>query len=100
MGIARNAPVERFAVNRMKLSAFAASYWPDETSRPCTVTLKNHIKVGMLSGKKIGGQWFVECTCWNEPLYYHNQKIETEMPPPVFKTGNSKADSILNKWCN
>lgn len=103
MGIAHASldKQNRLPVNRMKLSAFAVSYWPDEDSRPCTVTLKNHIRDGLLSGRKIGGLWFVECTSWNEPLFYNEKKLEAvEAPIPAVATGNAIADSILKRWCD
>ena len=49
-------------IQRLKLSVFAERYWQDEESRPCRDTLVSHIKRGWLSGKKIGKQWYVECT--------------------------------------
>lgn len=87
--------------NRLKLSVFAEKHWPDEQSRPCTATIKNHIKEGLLSGEKKGGLWFVLCTLWNEPVYYYDQKPESTEPDPapVINTGNAKADSILKQWC-
>ena len=89
--------------NRLKLSVFAEKHWPDEESRPCTATIKNHIKEGLLSGEKKGGLWFVLCTLWNEPVYYYDQKPENTEPDPdpapVINTGNAKADNILKQWC-
>jgi hypothetical protein len=79
---------------RLKLSVFAERYWQDEASRPKRDTLVSHIKRGWLSGKKIGKQWYVECTSWGAPLYYSDDvpKVELKSPP---KTGNSIADRIL-----
>lgn len=81
-------------IQRLKLSVFAERYWQDEASRPKRDTLVSHIKRGWLSGKKIGKQWYVECTSWGAPLFYTDDvpKVELESPP---KTGNSIADRIL-----
>lgn len=77
----------------VKLSEFAKRYFRDPESRPTTVTLKNHIQKGLLSGRKIGGQWFVECTDWDQPIRYSSQANQ----PPILapSTGNALADKIL-----
>lgn len=96
MGVAYSLPV-----SRIKLSVFVRDYFKDEESRPTTATIKNHIKAGLLSGKKIGGAWYVECTVWGEPLFYKDKKTlpSTSTTQPTI-TGNSKADAILKKWVN
>lgn len=97
MGVAYSLPI-----SRVKLSVFVREYFKDEASRPTTTTIKNHIKAGLLSGKKIGGAWYVECTVWGEPLYYRDKKpanAVTPVPQPI-ATGNAKADAILKKWVN
>lgn len=82
------------AVNRIKLSVFLERYFPDPESRPCPNTLKNHIRMNILSGRKIGGAWYVECTPWGEPLHYGEAANEESIT--VISTGNKRADVILN----
>lgn len=81
-------------IKRVKLAIFAKKYWTDEESRPCRATLISHIQLGWLCGKKIGTQWYIECTSWGVPLYYNSEtpKIALESPPV---TGNPIADRIL-----
>ncbi|UYF76542.1 hypothetical protein LSO58_06615 [Acinetobacter ursingii] len=82
-------------IQNIKLAVFAKRFWPDEESRPCRATLVSHINRGWLSGKKIGAQWYIQCTSWGAPVHYSTEdeiKIELKSPP---KTGNPIADKIL-----
>ncbi len=83
------------AVTRFKLSVFSERYFPDPKSRPCPNTLKNHIRLNILSGRKIGGAWYVECTPWGEPLHYGESAKEESTT--AISTGNKRADAILKK---
>lgn len=82
-------------VTRIKLSIFNERYFPDPKSRPCANTLKNHIRQNILSGRKIGGAWYVECTAWGEPLHY-GEAVKEESSQ-IISTGNKRADAILKK---
>lgn len=83
-------------ITRLRLSVFLKRYFPDAESRPCINTIKNHIRGNLLSGKKIGGAWYVECTPWGEPLRYSTESSnEAPIPTPKISTGNKRADEIL-----
>jgi hypothetical protein len=77
---------------QIKLTAFRDSYFADD-SKPCLATLKNHILAGQLSGKKLGGHWYVTVTGWGEPIYY-GEPANCPAPAPT-STGNLIADRIL-----
>lgn len=87
------------SITRLRLSVFLERYFPDAESRPCINTIKNHIRANLLSGKKIGGAWYVECTAWGEPLYYTTEAANDGQPPiPTISTGDKRADEILKRF--
>jgi hypothetical protein len=79
---------------RVKISVFIKQYYKDAHSRPCKRTIIRHIEIGLLSGEKIGGLWYVLCNDWGQPLYYG----EPPTPEPITQTGNSRADAILKDY--
>ena len=84
-------------VSNTKVSVFLERQFPDVASRPCQRTIINHIQQGLLSGVKIGGLWFVQCTDWGQPLFWHSERPASNDAPIKPATGNSLADRIIKK---
>ncbi len=78
------------STKHIKLSEFRDSFFAGE-QKPTIQTLKNHIQKQWLSGKKIGGQWYVTVTGWGQPVKY------SEPEPLAISTGNRLADKILKR---
>src|SRR3546814_18303008 len=47
----------------MSAQAWTAKYF-DEASRPAEITVLRWLRDGKLSGRKVGGQWFVDEPAW------------------------------------
>lgn len=75
----------------IKLSEFRDSFFAGD-QKPTIQTLKNHIRNQWLSGKKIGGQYYVIVTGWGQPVNYAKPE-----PQPIVSTGNALADKILKR---
>lgn len=81
---------------RVKISAFIKRYYQDAASRPCKRTIIRHIEIGILSGEKIGGLWYVLCNDWGQPLHYGNPDSPASDLP--VDTGNGRANAILKDY--
>jgi hypothetical protein len=85
------------AISNIKVAIFLERQFPDAASRPCHKTIINHIQQGLLSGGKIGGLWFVQCTEWGQPLHWHNARPASNDAPIKAATGNTLADRIIKQ---
>lgn len=87
---------QQLKTTNLKVSVFLDRYFPDDESRPCQRTIINHINQGMISGKKVGGLYFVTCTEWGDPLFWHSARPATHQPVKA-NTGNQLADKIIKR---
>lgn len=97
MGTKKTPPAAALKVSNIKVSVYLDRTFPDAASRPCSKTVINHIQQGLLSGGKIGGLWYVTCTEWGQPLFYHSARPATGHAPVKAATGNSIADRIIKQ---
>lgn len=97
MGSKKPHPTTALKISQIKVSVYLARTFPDLDSRPCTKTVINHIRQGLLSGTKIGGLWYVTCTEWGQPLHYHSARPASGDTPIKANTGNSLADKIIQQ---
>lgn len=96
MGTKKAPPTQSLKVSQLKVSVYLERTFPDADSRPCPKTVINHIRAGLLSGNKIGGLWYVACTEWGQPLFYHSARPANDAPIKA-ATGNSLADRIIKQ---
>jgi len=93
---------------RIKASVWHAQYFKGSSQSPSVQSVKKWIDAGKLAGRKLGTMHFVFCDKNHEPLALDDmpdfltfeaskkgRKINTGSV--IVKTGNSIADSIINK---